>query len=82
MFGVPAEEREAGEAVAKIPEAKSPQSGNSYCLLAQFLSPHLLPQLLAPVKEVVGASVWVWVGVGASVCGWVGCGCEWGCGWG
>ena len=52
LFGVPAEEREAGESVARIPESKSPQSLNSYCLMAQFLSPQLLPQLLAPVKEV------------------------------
>ena len=52
LFGVPAEEREAGEAVAKIPESKHPQSTNSYRLTAEFLSPQLLPQLLAPVKEV------------------------------
>lgn len=52
LFGVPAEEREAGDAVARIPESKHPQSGNSYCIMAQFLSPRLLPQLLTPVKEV------------------------------
>ena len=52
LFGMPAEEREAGESVARIPESKSPQSLNSYCIMAQFLSPRLLPQLLAPVKEV------------------------------
>ena len=52
LFGVPAEEREAGESVAKIPEGKNPQSSKSYCIMAQFLSPRLLPQLLSPVKEV------------------------------
>ena len=60
LFGVPAEEREAGESVAKIPESKSPQSYNSYCLVAQFLSPDQVPQLLAPIKEVRGINqVWV-----------------------
>jgi hypothetical protein len=53
LFGVPAEEREAGESVARIPESKRPQSCNSYRLVAQFLSPRLLPQLLAPVKEIL-----------------------------
>ena len=53
LFGVPAEEREAGVSVARIPESKNPQSYNSYGLVAQFLSPGLLPQLLAPIKEVV-----------------------------
>ena len=53
VFGVPAEEREGGEAVARIPEAKHPRSGDSYCIAAQFLSPRLLPQLLAPIREVV-----------------------------
>ena len=52
LFGVPAEEREAGEAVAKIPESKAPQSYNSYEVVAKFVSPRLLPQLLAPVKQV------------------------------
>ena len=55
LFGMPAEEREVGESVAKIPESKSPQSYNSYCLVAQFLSPDQVPQLLAPVKEVRGS---------------------------
>ena len=52
LFGVPAEEREAGESVAKIPEGKNPQSSKSFGIMAQFLSPRLLPQLLSPVKEV------------------------------
>ena len=52
LFGVPAEERESGENVAKIPESKSPQSYNSYELVARYLSPKLLPDLLSPVKEV------------------------------
>ena len=52
LFGVPAEERESGENVAKIPESKSPQSLNSYELVARFLSPRLVPDLLAPVREV------------------------------
>ncbi|CAI8031672.1 Small subunit processome component 20 homolog [Geodia barretti] len=30
LFGVPAEEREAGESVAKIPEGKNPQSSKSF----------------------------------------------------
>ena len=54
LFGVPAEERESGENVAKIPESKSPQSFNSYEIVARFLSPHLVPDLLAPLREVSG----------------------------
>jgi hypothetical protein len=52
LFGTPAEERESGENVAKIPESKTPQSYNSYEILAQFLSPRLIPDLLTPVREV------------------------------
>ncbi len=52
LFGGPAEERECGENVAKIPESKTPQSYNSYEIVSQFLSPRLLPDLLSPVKEV------------------------------
>lgn len=52
LFGVPAEERESGENVAKIPESKTPQSYNSYEIVSQYLSPKLLPDLLSPVKEV------------------------------
>ena len=52
LFGTPAEERESGENVAKIPESKTPQSYNSYEIVSQFLSPKLLPDLLSPVKEV------------------------------
>ena len=52
LFGVPAEEREAGESVARIPEAKSCQSSRSYGIVAQFLSPGLLTRLLSPVQEV------------------------------
>lgn len=52
LFGVPAEERESGENVAKIPESKSLQSYNTYEIMARFLSPKLLPDLLSPVKEV------------------------------
>ena len=54
LFGSPAEERESGENVAKIPESKSPQSLNSYEIVARYLSPRLLPDLLFPVKEVRG----------------------------
>ena len=50
VFGTPAEEREA--VVFKVPESRSPQSLNSFELLARFLSPSLLPSLLEPVKEV------------------------------
>ena len=50
LFGTPAEEREA--VVIKVPESRSPQSLNSFELLARFLSPSLLPSLLEPVKEV------------------------------
>jgi len=52
LFGAPAEERESGEGVAKIPESKSPQSYNTYEIVARFLSPGLVPDLLAPIKEV------------------------------
>ena len=52
LFGTPAEERESGENVAKIPESKTPQSYNCYEILAQFLSPQLIPDLLTPVREV------------------------------
>ena len=52
LFGLPAEERESGENVAKIPESKTPQSYNSYEIVASLLSPKLLPDLLSPVKEV------------------------------
>ena len=52
LFGAPAEEREVGEIVAKVSESKVPQSYNSYEIVAQFLSPRLLPDLLAPVKQV------------------------------
>ena len=52
LFGTPAEERESGENVAKIPESKTPQSYNSYEILAQFLSPWLIPDLLTPIREV------------------------------
>ena len=52
LFGVPAEERESRENVAKIPESKTPQSHNCYEIVAQFLSPRLIPDLLAPVREV------------------------------
>lgn len=52
LFGVPAEERESGENIARIPESKTPQSYNSYEIAAHFLSPRLLPQLLSPVKDV------------------------------
>lgn len=52
LFGLPAEEREVGEAIARIPESKTPQSLASYEIAAQFLSPKLIPDLLAPVKQV------------------------------
>lgn len=52
LFGAPAEERESGENIARIPESKTPQSYNSYEITSRFLSPRLLPDLLAPVKEV------------------------------
>lgn len=52
LFGAPAEERECGESVAKIPESKSPQSHNTYEIVSRYLSPKLLPDLLLPVKEV------------------------------
>ena len=52
IFGTPAEERESGENVAKIPESKTPQSYNCYEIVAQFLSPRLIPDLLTPVREV------------------------------
>ena len=52
LFGAPAEERESGEGVAKIPESKSPQSYNTYEIVARYLSPGLVPKLLAPIKEV------------------------------
>ena len=38
--------------MAKIPESKTPQSYNCYEILAQFLSPQLIPDLLTPVREV------------------------------
>ncbi len=49
LFGAPAEEREVG---AKIPEAKTPQSYNSYEIMGAYLSPTRLPDLLLPVKQV------------------------------
>ena len=52
LFGTPAEERESGENVAKIPESKTPQSYNCYEIVAQFLSPRHIPDLLTPVREV------------------------------
>lgn len=52
LFGVPAEERESGENVAKIPESKTPQSYNCYEIVAKFLSPRFIPDLLTPVREV------------------------------
>ena len=52
LFGTPAEERESGENVAKIPDSKTPQSYNCYEILAQFLSPQLIPDLLTPIREV------------------------------
>lgn len=52
LFGTPAEERESGENIAKIPESKSPQSYNCYEIVAQYISPNLLPEFLAPVKQV------------------------------
>ena len=52
LFGTAAEERESGAGVAKIPESKTPQSFNTYEIVAQFISPKLVPQLLAPIKEV------------------------------
>ena len=52
LFGAPAEERESGECVAKIPESKSPQSYNTYEIVARYFSPGLVPKLLAPIKEV------------------------------
>ena len=57
LFGAPAEERESGENVAKIPESKTPQSYNCYEIVAQYLSPRLIPNLLTPVKEVSGPSL-------------------------
>ena len=57
LFGSPAEERESGEGVAKIPESKTPQSYNTYEIVARYLSPKLVPQLLAPIKEVCTYSV-------------------------
>ena len=53
LFGVPAEERESGGNVAKIPESKTPQSYNCYEMTAQYLTPGLLPDFLAPVKQVI-----------------------------
>eukprot|EP00731_Ephydatia_muelleri_P001007 Em0001g1007a len=53
LFGLPAEEREIGELVAKIPESKTPQSLNTYEITAQYLSPHLLPDLLSVPKQVL-----------------------------
>eukprot|EP00731_Ephydatia_muelleri_P000971 Em0001g971a len=42
-----------GELVAKIPESKTPQSLNTYEITAQYLSPHLLPDLLSVPKQVL-----------------------------
>ena len=58
LFGAPAEERECGENVTKIPESKSPQSLASYEIVARFLSPGLVPELLSPVKEVGMVCEW------------------------
>ena len=63
LFGTPAEERESGENVAKIPESKTPQSFNCYEICAQFLSPHLVPDLLAPAREVSGCRKYTYVHV-------------------
>ncbi|XP_065909347.1 small subunit processome component 20 homolog isoform X2 [Dysidea avara] len=51
LFGVAAEERREGEIASKLPEARASQSIKSYEILAMFLSPSMLPQLLTPLKE-------------------------------
>ena len=53
LFGVAAEERREGEIASKLPEARASQSIKSYEILAMFLSPSMLPQLLTPLKEVI-----------------------------
>lgn len=53
LFGVAAEERREGEIASKLPEARASQSVKSYEMLAMFLSPSMLPQLLKPLKEVI-----------------------------
>ena len=53
LFGSAAEERREGEIASKLPEARTSQSTKSYEIVAMFLSPSLLPQLLKPLKEVL-----------------------------
>ena len=52
LFGAPAEERASDAGVARIPESKAPQSLSSYEIVARFLSPGRLPNLLDAVKQV------------------------------
>ena len=68
LFGAPAEERASDAGVARIPESKAPQSLSSYEIVARFLSPGRLPNLLDAVKQVCMRIVCVCVEKGVDVC--------------